>query len=101
LWLQDPASAAVIGCNLVSAANMDNHDALIRSFGKNFYRKLLAVCIVPFIRPLADKAGKFCELLRPAERLNVLFKNLIGGRRAGSLTGNFEFVGIPLRRNAV
>src|SRR5207244_13503280 len=50
-------------------------------------------------RPLPDKAREPGQALGPANGLNVLVENLVGGRRAGSLLK--EVIGRPVDRFAV
>ena len=49
----------------------------------------------------SDKAGELGQPRGPAERLDILVQNLIGGRSASGLAENFNFVGIFRRRSAV
>src|ERR1700674_1966326 len=78
---------------------MDSRGALIRSFGKSFYGVLLRVG-VPLLSPLGGKADEVGQPRRPAERLDVLVKNLIGGKARRRLPKRY-FIGIFRRRRAV
>src|SRR5712692_3844694 len=81
---------------------MIGHGSLIRSFGKNFCRDLLKICVEPGVSSLRGEAAQLGELLRSADGLNKLVRDLLGGRRrVGSLRKNLNPIRICRRRRPV
>src|SRR5258706_12182734 len=82
---RDPSLAAVIGRCIVSPGRMIGHGSLIRSFGKNFRRDLLKICVETGVSSLRGEAAQLGQLLCSADGLNKLVKYLLGGgRRVGN-----------------
>src|SRR5438876_3329795 len=100
VWPGDPTRAAVVDPDAVSDARMDDRGALSRSFGKDFHRDLRLFRLEPYERPPGGIAGKVGQPLPPAECLDILVKNLIGGRppRNGK---DFNFIWIFDRRRVL
>src|SRR5262245_13764796 len=61
---------------------MNDHGALVRSFGKNLYRYLRVMGIKPRICSFGGEAGEIGQTLRSTKRLEILVKNFVGGRSA-------------------
>src|SRR5262249_52397494 len=101
VWRSDPAGAAVVGCSAVANAQMNDRGALPKRLGKDFYRDRLEVGVVTLVMSPGNEAGEVREPLCPAERLDMLVKDLIRGWCAGGLPDNLNFVWIFRRRSAI
>src|SRR5882762_6159374 len=81
---------------------MIGHGSLIRSFGKNFRRDLLKICVEPSVSSFRGKAAQLGQLLCSTDGLNKLVKNLLGGgRRVGSPRKHLNSIRIFRRRSPV
>jgi hypothetical protein len=94
-----PSIIAIASRGPVSEVGVHDHGALIWSLHINVHRRL--GFRIPFVRALEDDAGDRRCFLRSSDCLEILVKDLIGGRRLSRLPSNLDFIGIERGRLAV
>src|SRR5580700_10649145 len=80
---------------------MHDRHTLIRGLCKHFHRDLLPICVVASISTAGGKAGQLGELLCSPERLNILVKDLVGGKALRTPGCSFKLIRIVRQRSAV